>query len=403
MNNKHKLGILLAATSESIFTIGTMIANIKALMAVDIFYIVSDNFSKRDKQAIFKLAKESKVEFIVFTKDDFENKIKNAAKNPLYFQRLNRFLKRWTFMAFALFEGLKYLKECENIIYLDFDILLLRSLEHFKKFKKKGYVLAAHRGRTTMQQTTGYQVEYHNLCVYRSGIVLFNDGIKEPLKLYEELYIWFASNLLNCNDQAGLSYLIFKNHLKVKNLDFGYTGSVHYRANKNPHIIHAFGPNNRFWNNELVFRLWPMWKEYYLQWIQANGTPYNKGFVAKTSYGYERFRYHLSYKLGYIIFKNYTSLAGRIKIPFLLVKATIRHKREIENYHKIIQTNPHLKLPPLETYEDYKFALKEQQSVPYKLGASLISGCKQWHMGGLFKFFKEARELKVKYENKERK
>ena len=62
---KHKFGILLAATKDSSFTLGVMIANIKDKMGsfVDVFYIVHDGFSPKDKEAMERLAQDSKVVF----------------------------------------------------------------------------------------------------------------------------------------------------------------------------------------------------------------------------------------------------------------------------------------------------------------------------------------------------
>ncbi|MCV3341254.1 UNVERIFIED_CONTAM: hypothetical protein O8I53_02315 [Campylobacter lari] len=47
---KHKLGILLAATKNSSFTIGTLLINIMDVMGekVDVFYILHDGFSLND-------------------------------------------------------------------------------------------------------------------------------------------------------------------------------------------------------------------------------------------------------------------------------------------------------------------------------------------------------------------
>ena len=74
-DKKYKFGILLAATSDSIFTLGTMIANIYAIMGecVDVFYIVSDKILPSDKVALQKVARDIEIKFIPFTKEIFEN------------------------------------------------------------------------------------------------------------------------------------------------------------------------------------------------------------------------------------------------------------------------------------------------------------------------------------------
>lgn len=49
---KYKFGILLAATKDSAFTIGTLLLNILDKMPnqIDVFYIVQDGFLPTDKR-----------------------------------------------------------------------------------------------------------------------------------------------------------------------------------------------------------------------------------------------------------------------------------------------------------------------------------------------------------------
>ncbi|MBR2148936.1 MAG: glycosyl transferase, partial [Campylobacter sp.] len=74
---KYSLGILLAATKDSAFTIGTLLINIKDKMDISqiMFYIVNDGFKQNDKQIMQKLVPN--IKFIDFTIDNFEANIKN--------------------------------------------------------------------------------------------------------------------------------------------------------------------------------------------------------------------------------------------------------------------------------------------------------------------------------------
>ena len=45
-------------------------------------------------------------------------------------------------------------------------------------------------------------------------------------------------------------------------------------------FIHAWGQNNRFWNNKLCTLAWPSWKVYYQNWLNLDGSAYEKGFVS---------------------------------------------------------------------------------------------------------------------------
>ncbi|MBP3676520.1 MAG: hypothetical protein J6I71_08590, partial [Campylobacter sp.] len=89
----YKNGILLAATRNSAFTLGAMIANITDVMSaeVDIFYIVHDGFSTSEIEALNRVASGVEVKFISFTKEDFISKIKvygeckNILNSPFFF------------------------------------------------------------------------------------------------------------------------------------------------------------------------------------------------------------------------------------------------------------------------------------------------------------------------------
>ncbi|WP_300796578.1 hypothetical protein [Helicobacter sp. UBA3407] len=48
-------------------------------------------------------------------------------------------------------------------------------------------------------------------------------------------------------------------------------------------------------------------------------------------------------------------------------------RKEIGDYEARVAKNPKLKLPKLESYPDYKEALKEKECFTYKLGKALIT------------------------------
>ncbi|EIC9914399.1 hypothetical protein LA042_000763 [Campylobacter coli] len=103
----------------------------------------------------------------------------------------------------------------------------------------------------------------------------------------------------------------------------------------------------------------------------------NKSFGAK-----ERVQNHLAYKLGTALILHSKSLLGYIRMPFVLSYIKDKHKQEQKIYQEKIKKNPNLKLPPLESYPDYKEALKEKECFTYKLGEVLIKASNNWYGGG---------------------
>uniref|UniRef100_UPI0038B2C798 hypothetical protein n=1 Tax=Campylobacter coli TaxID=195 RepID=UPI0038B2C798 len=80
---------------------------------------------------------------------------------------------------------------------------------------------------------------------------------------------------------------------------------------------------------------------------------------------------------------NSKSLLGYIRMPFVLSYIKDKHKQEQKIYQEKIKKDPSLKLPPLESYPDYKEALKEKECLTYKLGEALIKANNNWYGGGI--------------------
>ncbi|TQR30349.1 glycosyl transferase [Campylobacter sp. MIT 99-7217] len=297
-------------------------------------------------------------------------------------------------MAFGRFEALKFLNECENILYLDFDLLCLQSLEALFKLSSS-FHLAARRGKHSLAQSiSNYEGEFSQRKIWRSPVILFKSSFENPLKLYDELYrlMLFDNKLIN--DQALLSLLCFKEKLKIKPLERKFEGLVCLKTSLNARLVHAHGSNQRFWNNALCNRTWPTWQKYYEKWLKMGGSAYEKGFVAKNTYSIQRIRAHLCYKLGYALIEHSKDFK-MLKLPFVLIFISIKHRLENKAYEKVILREPHRKMPPLSSYDDYEEALKE--SLSYQLGKSLIQAFKKKEF---FSLLKELLRLKKEYQRK---
>ncbi len=111
-----------------------------------------------------------------------------------------------------------------------------------------------------------------------------------------------------------------------------------------------------------------------------------------------RIHSHLAYKLGSAMILNSKSLWGYIRMPYVLSYIKESHRIEQQKYQESILKNPKLKLPKLESYPDYKEAIKEKQCFTYKLGAALMQADKDWFKGGYLRFyFKEVPRLKREF------
>ena len=120
---------------------------------------------------------------------------------------------------------------------------------------------------------------------------------------------------------------------------------------------------------------------------------FNSNLTAKN-----RIHNHLSYKLGKAMIENSKSLWGYIRMPYVLSYIKEQHNKEQKQYQERIKNNPKSKLPQLESYPDYKEALKEKNTFTYKLGEAFIKANKTWYKGGYVKLWFEVRKLKKEFE-----
>ncbi|EHT6245788.1 hypothetical protein KXO37_000590 [Campylobacter coli] len=132
--------------------------------------------------------------------------------------------------------------------------------------------------------------------------------------------------------------------------------------------------------------------------IQEKSTQLNQlqsklSFQTKYGTAKTRIQNQLSYKLGQAMIINSKSLLGYLIMPMILLNIIISHKQAQKAYKLKIKKNPNLALPPLESYPDYKEALKEKECLTYKLGEALIKASNNWYGGGYIKLWFEMRRI----------
>lgn len=115
----------------------------------------------------------------------------------------------------------------------------------------------------------------------------------------------------------------------------------------------------------------------------------NKQTTSTNLTAQSRIKNQLSYKLGQAIIDNSKSLWGYIRMPYILSYIKETHQKNQKIYQEKIKNNPSLKLPPFETYPDYKEAIKCKNHLSYKLGEALINADKsKFKLGYLWLWFK---------------
>ncbi|WP_416861542.1 hypothetical protein [Helicobacter ganmani] len=221
--------------------------------------------------------------FVDFTFEDFSAEVKKYNPN-FYIDKTNPILSRYTHMSYARFEALKFLCECEKIVYLDFDMLLLRGIE---ELAQGDFDVACFRGSASLSQGMGALCppQFKEVKNYSTGIIVF--GSMALVEMYAFVYRFIAEHCedyftqAKLGDQALFSLYLLTNPLKIYELGDKYYGNVSWVKSKESSIIHAWGQHNRFWNNKLCALAWGQWWVYYHCWLELGGSAYNGGWKTK--------------------------------------------------------------------------------------------------------------------------
>ncbi len=241
-------------------------------------------------------------------------------------------------------------------------------LEHFgllenKEFLESGQCAAGIVFLKKTQKTMRFVQEW--LDVFESHFHLVDDSPSKIPNLPE-----FRENR---HDQS--IYSILNKKYKVKNYPYGIFGSeapLQYNRNKiylpnnakEMKTINEFLRDKKRGNYHLTLQD--------LQQRIKDSLHALESSIAYRGTASARIHSHLAYKLGSAMTLNARSLLGWVRMPYVLSFIKESHKEEQRKYQIRIAKNPSLKLPKLESYPDYKEAIKEKQCFTYKLGQALI-------------------------------
>ncbi|WP_104722574.1 glycosyltransferase family 8 protein, partial [Helicobacter mesocricetorum] len=308
------------------------------------------------------------------------------------------------------------LRDCKTCLYLDVDMLINGDLRELFSLDLKGFALA----------TVQNQPPFEN--VYNAGFLLFNLEIwrKEDL---EQKCLMRLKEYPNQFDQGALNAVIKnENTLKIplkynfwlqtfQSDDYKIFQKEDFlRFKEHTQIIHYIRPKpwrslmlwlqhskNKVFFYQNIIDLWwecalktPIFNKelqqkkiemnnefatnMHLYFNQLENTLKDQNSQIQTlqfhlNYGTasSRLKSHLAYKLGEAMIDNSKSLLGYIRMPYVLSYIKDKHNKEQKQYQEKIKKNPKLKLPPLESYSDYKESLKIKTTLSYKLGEALIT------------------------------
>ena len=184
-----------------------------------------------------------------------------------------------------IFETFRLLEEYQTVIWLDCDLAVqgdLSALAQYgplsmavtdSSFLKDGVTYTCGRNFYSPEKMSaaGYDV---NAPFANSGVLVLNDSLPRPLKLYEWCIRTFEEHYANLRhtDQAVLNMLA----LKFPDLYRPFPAAEFNcyplnPASLNAKIVHCFGAR-KFWNAGLMRLAFPDWHRDYLTWRRLGGS-----------------------------------------------------------------------------------------------------------------------------------
>ncbi|EAK0817391.1 glycosyltransferase family 2 protein [Campylobacter lari] len=229
---------------------------------------------------------------------------------------------------------------------------------------------------------------------------------KDPLCMYNNMLIYNSRNLVETfknADKYTLFCFISQNYIKVNKLNYDVVKSnekLQYYNKQIKNLNTNLDNKNQILNSK-ISKILSLKQELVEkkniienQNSDIKSKNYLLNFYSKHGAAKTRIQNQLSYKLGQAMIINSKSILGYIRMPFVLSYIKDKHKQEQKIYQEKIKKDPSLKLPPLESYPDYKEALKLKNHLSYKLGQALIQANKTWYKGGYVKMWFEIKMIK---------
>lgn len=246
---KKDLAFVLGATGNISFALANVIIGLvrhKPSTPFDII-VYEQGISNKDKEIINSIYPVNFIEYNV------SENLKNVNSSAL---------QRFTELSLSIYECFGLLDVYKKVIWLDCDVLIQDKIDN---------LINQTNNQMWMFLETNKTADDKIIQCYNSGIVVFNDNIKNYEIMKDWCYIKTSEliNIILNPDQAVLNFLI-------KDFNIGITDKPEGLFNCHPiskkshkaQIVHS-AYTEKFWN----FYYYRQWEENYKKWINLAGTP----------------------------------------------------------------------------------------------------------------------------------
>ncbi|MDL2307000.1 glycosyltransferase [Desulfovibrio sp. OttesenSCG-928-C06] len=194
-------------------------------------------------------------------------------------------LQRFSPLAFSRLEALNLLDEYRKILWLDVDTAIQGDLTPLMEYgplalsREDPYF--RHDGKTAKAganidtQVNGFDPLAPNL---NSGVIVFDDNLPEPRKLYKLCFKWLHTFAANITFADQFLFNMLAQHLGKRHPG-SFTAFPYERFNAHPRnplaqsaaLVHGFGPY-KLWSDGRILALFPEWLRDYQRWRDFGGS-----------------------------------------------------------------------------------------------------------------------------------
>lgn len=261
---KKNLALVMGTSPTHPFAVGNVLIGLRKnspkfydLIDDIIIYTVGD-ISETDKKAIKDIAPK-----VIFKNFDFD------------IQSNNPRVKRFTTVVFSKYKVFSLLKEYVHTVWLDADIMIMDDISELLNYGPIG--MRKPGGSKFIYKALGYTPDDLDKSVRTrsTSVIHVSDELENYEKIAQECESLTKEKIdvLNLADQAVISYILYRNKVKISTIPLYLCHHIDYTSVPIPKLIHQ-STDYKMWNNGIIAALSPQWYSNNDVWIKKGGTPY---------------------------------------------------------------------------------------------------------------------------------
>lgn len=242
-----KTAIIFAADDNYAIGVAISIMSIedKSPTLADKYIIYYANWNEKQIEYVRNLS--PKVNMINFELNNFKNKYPDLINNI----EAKKFIERYTHFKIAFYEYWENLKEYDQIIFLDADLVIIDDITPLKEVDSLGWRCGLAK------------FKYNDKIINRpnGGVIIFNNDL--PINKMKTIYINHL--LIENNDEIALAKMAYDLNIKITEIPAEYNIGSHaldkFKISNDIKIFHCIG-DKKIWNYKLYQYIFPEYNIY---------------------------------------------------------------------------------------------------------------------------------------------